>query len=81
MQDKDLVNDILEGVKSSLADYARAIAESGNPQLRQVLTQSRNECEMFQYQLSQVAMKKGWYTPAQQASPQEIAQVRQAFMS
>ena len=81
MQDRDLVNDVLEGVKSSLADYARAIAEAGNPQLRQTLTQIRNECEMFQCQLSQAAIKKGWYTPAQPASDQEIAQVRTAFQS
>jgi len=79
MQDKDLVNDVLAGVKSSLSDYARAIAETANPQLRQTLTQLRNECEMFQYQLSQVAVRKGWYVPAQPASEQEIAQVRSAF--
>ncbi len=79
MQDQDMVNDVLEGLKGSLTDYARAISESANPQLRQTLTQVRNECEMLQYQLAQTAMKKGWYTPAQPASPQEISQVRSAF--
>ncbi len=79
MQDKDMVNDILEGVKGSLTDYARAISETSNPQLRQTLAQVRNECEMFQYQLAQTAMKKGWYAPAQPASSQEISQVRSTF--
>jgi len=49
MQDKEMVNDVLSQINSSLTGYANAIAQSSNPQLRQTLQQIRNSCETFQY--------------------------------
>ncbi len=48
MQEKYMVNDILSSVNSSLSNYASTISQSSNPELRQVITQIRNSCEVFQ---------------------------------
>jgi spore coat protein CotF len=79
MQEKDMVNDVLSMVNSSLTGYANAIAQTSNQQLRQLLQQTRDSDEQFQYQLAQVAMQKGYYQPAQPANQQEIQQIRDSF--
>ncbi|WP_339060296.1 spore coat protein [Tepidibacillus marianensis] len=75
MQEKQIVNDVLNQLKGSLGNYARVIVETANPQLRQTLQQIRNSDEQFQYDLSNIATQKGYYTPAQPASQQDIQQV------
>ncbi|NMA92494.1 MAG: spore coat protein [Firmicutes bacterium] len=79
MQEKDMVNDILSTVNSSLSGYASMIAQSSSQNLRQTLQQIRNSDEQFQYQLYQVAEQKGYYKPAEQADTQEIQKVKQIF--
>jgi spore coat protein CotF len=81
MQDKEFVSDTLSMTKSSLTTYANYIAECSNQQLRQTLQQIRNSDEQFQYQLSQIAIQKGFYKPAQTASPQEIQQIKSMVTS
>lgn len=81
LQDKEMVNDILNQCKSSLTTYANVIAETSNQQLRQTLQQIRNGDEQFQYQLYQLADQKGWYKPSRPASPQDISQVKQQLSS
>ena len=76
MQEKQMVNDVLSMLKSSLGTYAKAISETSNQQLRQTLQQIRNSDEQFQYQLANVAMQQGYYQPAQQATDNEIQQVK-----
>lgn len=76
MQDKQMVNDVLSMLKSSLENYSRVISESSNQQLRQSLQQIRNADEQFQQQLADIAIQKGYYQPAQPASPQDVQQVR-----
>lgn len=58
MKDKDMVNDVLSMVKSSLLNYERVISETSNPQLRQTIQQIRNSDEDFQYRLYQAADPK-----------------------
>lgn len=81
MREKDMVNDVLTSINSSLTTYANAIAESENQQLRNTLQQMRNGDEQFQFQLSQAAMQKGWYQPAQKANPQDIQSVKSQLSS
>lgn len=76
MQEKEIVADVLSQLKGSLANYARTISETSNQHLRQTWQEIRNGDENFQYQLASIAMQKGYYKPAQTASPSEIAQVR-----
>jgi len=80
MKDKDMVNDVLSMVKSSLLNYERVISETSNPQLRQTIQQIRNSDEDFQYRLYKAAEQKGFYTPAQPASMQDIQQLRSQIM-
>ena len=76
MDEKTMVNDILEGVKSSLKTYQGVISETENMQLRQTIQQIRNNDESFQYELFKVAQAKGYYTPAGQAPQTEIDKVK-----
>ncbi len=79
LQEKEMVNDIMSMVKSSLTCYATYIAESSNPQLRQTLQQMRNSDEQFQFQLFQIAEQKGFYKPASPANTQDIQEVKSQF--
>jgi spore coat protein CotF len=81
MGDKEMVNDILSMIKSSLTTYSSSISECSNQQLRQTLQQIRNSDEQFQYQLYQMAESKGFYKPATQADSKDIQQVRSAVSS
>lgn len=79
MQEKDMVNDILSMVNSSLTGYAGVIAQCTDQNLRQTIQQIRNSDEQFQYDLYKVAEQKGYYKAAQQATPEEIRQVNSLF--
>lgn len=76
MDEKTMVNDILEGVKGDLKTYQGVICEAENMQLRETLKQIRNNDENFQYELFKVAQAKGYYKPAAQATPNEINNVK-----
>lgn len=76
MDEKTMVNDILEGVKSSLTAYQTAIAETENINLRQTFQQIRNNDESFQFELFKVAESKGYYKPAQKATVAEIGTLK-----
>lgn len=76
MEEKYMVNDILESVKAELTTYQGVISEAENMQLRQTIQQIRNNDESFQYELFKIAQLKGYYTPAAQAPQPEIDQVK-----
>ena len=76
MDEKTMVNDILEGVKYGLKTYQGVISEAENMQLRQTIQQIRNNDESFQYELFKVAQTKGYYKPAQSSTPTEILTVK-----
>ena len=77
MEEKTMVNDILDNVKSDLTTYQNAIAECENTQLRQTLQQIRNNDESFQYELFKIAQTKGYYKPAAKATVTEVETVKQ----
>ena len=58
MEEKYMVNDVLESVKAELTTYQGVISEAENMQLRQTVQQIRNSDESFQYELFQVAETK-----------------------
>ena len=76
MDEKTMVNDILENTKSSLKTYQGVITEAENPQLRQTIQGIRNDCEGFQYELFKLAQTKGYYQPAEKATLPEINTVK-----
>ena len=76
MDEKTMVNDILENVKASLTSYQTAISEAENTSLRQTFQQIRNNDESFQFELFKVAQSKGYYKPAAKATVTEISSVK-----
>jgi len=76
MEEKYMVNDILESTKSTLKDYESAITETANMELRQTFQNLRNSCESFHYELFKLAEAKGYYIPAENAKPEEIQKVK-----
>ena len=76
MDEKTMVNDILENVKASLTSYQTAISEAENTTLRQSFQQIRNGDESFQYELFKIAQNKGYYIPAQKATVTQISTVK-----
>lgn len=76
MEEKYMVNDILESTKNGLKTYQGAIIETANQELRQTLQNLRNSEESFHYELFKLSESKGYYVPAQNAKPDEIEQVK-----
>lgn len=81
LQERDMVNDAINMCKASINCYQTAIVECANQQLRSTLQQLRNEAEQFQYQLFQLAEKKGYYKPSPTAKADDIQQVKSALNS
>ena len=76
MEEKYMVNDILESTKASLTTYQGVISEAENMQLRQTIQQIRNNDESFQYELFKIAQTKGYYKPVQKATTTEVETVK-----
>lgn len=76
MEEKAIVNDVLSSTKACLKDYEGAIIETANMELRQTLQNLRNSSETFQYELFKLAESKGYYTPAQNVTQQQIQTVK-----
>lgn len=77
MEEKYMVNDILESSKNDIKNYSEVITESANMNLRQTIQNIRNTTESFQYELFKLAESKGYYQPASQAKPDDINTVKQ----
>lgn len=76
LDDKTMVSDALAGVNGELVRYGEMISQTENKELKQCLKQIRNQCEMSQEKLYQVAREKSYYVPAAKASQQEIDHVK-----
>ena len=76
LDEKTMVADALAGVNGELTRYGEMIPQTENKELKNCLKQLRNECEMSQEKLYQVAGEKSYYVPAAQATQQEINHVK-----
>ena len=56
MDDKYMVNDILESSKYEIKTYSDAIVQTENPDLRQTLQSIRSNLESFEYELFKLAI-------------------------
>ena len=77
MQEKEMISDYLAGINASLAGYGSIISQCENQELRETIQNMRNQDEVRQYALFKVAKEKGYYISAQQATPEEVATVKQ----
>lgn len=76
LDEKTMVSDALAGVNGELVRYGEMISQTENKELKQCLKQIRNQCEMSQEKLYQVAREKSYYVPAAKASQQEINHIK-----
>lgn len=74
-----MVNDTLESINANLTKYSEMISQTENQELKQTLKQIRNQCEMSQEELYQIARSKQYYVPAQKATEEEVNHVRMIF--
>ncbi|AYE35424.1 spore coat protein [Clostridium septicum] len=81
MKEKDIMNDYLSMINSSLTGYASIIAQTDNQELRQTIQQMRNEDEIRQCKVYQTAKEKGYYKPAQPANQNDINTVKSEVTS
>ena len=76
MDERAMVNDALVGVNGELKMFGDMIAQTENKELKQCLKQIRNQCEMSQEKLQQVAREKSYYVPAEKATQEEVEHVK-----
>ena len=76
LDEKTMVSDALAGVNGELVRYGEMISQTENKELKQKLKQIRNDCEMSQEKLYQIAREKSYYVPAAKATAQEISHVK-----
>lgn len=76
MNEKTMVSDALVGVNGELKMFGEMISQTENKDLKQCLKQLRNECEMSQEKLYQIAREKSYYVPAAKATDEEVKHVK-----
>ena len=76
MTDKTMVADTLAGINGELVRYGEMISQTENAQLKQVLKQMRNQCEMSQEKMYDAARERSYYIPAEKATQAEIDHVK-----
>ena len=72
MEEKLMVNDIIQDLKSNVKDYQEAICECDNIGLRQTIQQIRNNDESFQYDLVKIANLKVYSNPSAKVEIKEM---------
>ena len=80
MEEKYMVNDILENQKSEITIFTNALINTENPELKQIYQQLRSNLESFNSELFTLAVSKGYYFPNTQAKPEEIAEIKNLFI-
>ena len=79
MEEKVMVVDALESINANLSKYGEMIPQTDNTELKQTLKQIRNQCEMSQEELYEIARSKSYYIPAAKSSEEEIKQFLSIF--
>ena len=76
MEEKYMVNDVLENTKSEIVSFTNAIISSENVEVKQTFEQLRSTLESFNFELFTLATSKGYYNATSKAKPEEIAQIK-----
>lgn len=76
MEEKYMVNDILNDSKNSIKSYTDTVIECENVELRNIIQNLRNSLENFQYNLFKISESKGYYIPAQAVKQDEIDKIK-----
>lgn len=79
MEEKYMVNDILESNKLEIMLFTNVFIQSENMELKQILEQLRSGLEAFHSELFTLATSKGYYSPTTPSKPEEIAKIKNLF--
>ena len=79
LDDKTMVADTLMGINGELKSFGDMIAQTECAELKSKLKQFRNQCEMSQEELYQIARSKSYYVPAAKASEEDMKHVKNLF--
>jgi similar to spore coat protein len=63
LADKEIALDMLTTSKADISMLSKAITETINPQLRQILSNQINSSINNHFNLSDLVIQKGWYKP------------------
>ena len=80
MEEKYMVNDVLQNSKSFVKNLDDVILESTNIEFRQLITNLRNSAENFEYELNKIAESKGYYLNSSKVEESEIVNLRKLFL-
>lgn len=80
MEEKYMVNDILQNSKDFIKALDETILESNNLEFRQMIILIRNSSESFEGNLSKIAETKGYYIPSLKVDESEINNLRKMFL-
>ena len=80
MDERTMVNDILNDVKYQLIMYENVIVQTENMDLRQILIQIRNNEESFENELIKTAKIKNYYNSSEQATSIEIQKIKKELI-
>ena len=72
MEEKYMVNDILENTKAQITTFSNCLINTENVELRQTLDGLRSSLQAFYFELFTLATSKGYYTTTTKAKPEEI---------
>ena len=76
MKEKEMVLDILQGMRANLINYTKIINDSLNPKLREAYQRIRTCDENFQYNLSKLATEKGFMNEPKECSIKDITSIK-----
>ena len=80
MEEKFMVNDILQNSKEFVKVLDETILESNNSEFRQMIITLRNSSESFEGELQKIAESKGYYSSSLKAEENEIQYLKKMFL-
>lgn len=80
MEEKYMVNDILQNSKEFVKSLDETILESNNLEFRQMIISLRNSAESFEGELYKIAESKGYYSSSPKAEENEIMYLKKMFL-
>ena len=80
MEEKYMVNDVLQNSKEFVKSLDFAILESSNAELRHLITNLRNSAEIFDSELQKISESKGYYYTSSNVDENEIMELRKMFL-
>ena len=79
MEEKYMVNDILECIKNEILVYTKIITNIENIEFRQILQTIRSNLESFEFEILNLAISKGYYFQISKIKPEELEKIKSSL--